>query len=139
MPRYLDLGYYAAQEGIPFTHCWNLLAALQAALKRYDSQQPFAEIVELSNWLRPKLRELGFQILAPDAHASPAVITLVLPEEINSQWVGDQLQAAGFLLSYQSEYLRARNWIQICLMGECSRQGLVALLTELRKVAAVPA
>jgi aspartate aminotransferase-like enzyme len=134
LPRYLDLGYYAAQNGVPFTHSSNLLSALQAALKRYDSQQPFAEIVELSVWLRPKLRELGFDILAPDAHASPAVITLTLPKSISSQKTGDQLQAAGFLLSYQSEYLRDRNWIQICLMGDCSRQSLVALLTELRKV-----
>jgi aspartate aminotransferase-like enzyme len=134
LPRYLDLGYYAAQNGVPFTHSSNLLSTLQAALKRYDSQQPFAEIEELSVWLRPKLRELGFHILAPDAHASPAVITLALPESISSQKTGDQLQAAGFLLSYQSEYLRERNWIQICLMGECSRQSLVALLTELRKV-----
>jgi len=135
LPRYLDLGYYAAQNGVPFTHSSNLLSALQAALKRYDSQQPFAEIEELSVWLRPKLRELGFHILAPDAHASPAVITLALPESISSQKTGDQLQAAGFLLSYQSEYLRERNWIQICLMGDCSRQSLVALLTELRKFA----
>jgi len=134
LPRYLDLGYYAAQNGVPFTHSSNLLSALQTALKRYDSQQPFAEIVELSVWLRPKLRELGFDILAPDAHASPAVITLALPKSINSQNTGDQLQAAGFLLSYQSAYLRDRNWIQICLMGDCSRQSLVALLTELRKV-----
>jgi aspartate aminotransferase-like enzyme len=134
LPRYLDLGYYAAQNGVPFTHSSNLLSALQAALKRYDSHQPFAEIVELSLWLRPRLRELGFDILAPDAHASPAVITLALPKSISSRKTGDQLQAAGFLLSYQSEYLRDRNWIQICLMGDCSRQSLVALLTELRKV-----
>jgi len=134
LPRYLDLGNCAARQGIPFTHSSNLLSALQVALKRYDTHQPFAEIAELSDWVRPKLRELGFQILAPDAHASPAVITLALPGEISSQSIGDQLQAAGFLLSYQSEYLRRRNWIQICLMGDCSRQSLVALLTELRKV-----
>src|SRR6266566_1896791 len=73
LPRYLDLGHYAAQNGIPFTHSSNLLSALQAALKRFDSQQPFAEIIETSNWLRPKLRELGLRILAPEAHASPAV------------------------------------------------------------------
>jgi len=137
LPRYLDLGYYAAQNGVPFTHSSNLLSALQAALKRYDSRQPFAEIAELSVWLRPKLRELGFDILAPDDYASPAVITLALPKSLSSQEIGDQLQAAGFLLSYQSQYLRDRNWVQICLMGDCSRQSLVALLTELRKVKTV--
>ena len=132
LPRYLDLGYYAAEEGIPFTQSSNLLSALLTALKRYDTRQPFAEIGELSAWLRPKLREMGLRILAPDRQSSPAVITLVLPPGQSSEALGDQLQAAGFLLSYQSDYLRRRNWIQICLMGECSRQALVALLTELR-------
>ncbi|HKS35867.1 MAG TPA: aminotransferase V, partial [Verrucomicrobiae bacterium] len=116
----------------------NLLSALQAALKRYDpayAGQPFSEIVELSNWLRPKLRELGFRILAPDPHAAPAVVTLDLPGSLSSRQIGDQLQAAGLLVSYQSEYLRQRNWIQVCMMGECSRQSLVVLLGELRKVA----
>src|SRR5437867_1924660 len=134
LPRYLDLGYYAAQNGVPFTHSSNLLSALQAALKRYDSQQPFAEIAELSAWLRPKLRELSFHILASDAQASPAVITVALRHSSSSLTIVDQLQAAGFLVSYQSEYLRDRTWIQICLMCDCSRQSLVALLTELRKV-----
>ena len=136
LPRYLDLGYYAAEEGIPFTQSSNLLSALLTALKRYDTRQPFAEIGELSAWLRPKLREMGLRILAPDRQSSPAVITLVLPPGQSSEALGDQLQAAGFLLSYQSDYLRRRNWIQICLMGECSRQALVALLTELRRACA---
>src|SRR5262245_57152931 len=34
LPRYLDLGYYAAQQGVPFTTSSNLLYALQTALKR---------------------------------------------------------------------------------------------------------
>src|SRR6185436_18221205 len=28
LPRYLDLGYYAQKNGVPFTHSSNLLAAL---------------------------------------------------------------------------------------------------------------
>lgn len=133
LPRYMDLGFYAAEDGIPFTQSSNLVSALLAALKRYDSGQPFEEVAELSAWLRPKLRDMGLRILAPDGEASPAVITLVLPPGQSSEAVGDQLQAAGFLLSYQSDYLHRRNWIQICLMGECSRQALVALLAELRR------
>src|SRR5439155_9074969 len=122
LPRYLDLGLYAADNGIPFTHSSNLLSALQVALKRYDSPQPFAELAELSNWLRPKLRELGFQFVAPEAQAAPAIVTIALPKGLSSHQLGAQLQAAGFLLSYQSEYLLRRNWIQICLWGECSRE-----------------
>jgi aspartate aminotransferase-like enzyme len=138
LPRYLDLGYYAAHDGVPFTQSSNLLSALLVALRRFDSALPFAETEEMSAWLRPRLRELGYQILAPDGHASPAVLTLVLPEVVNSQALGDTLQSAGFLLSYQSEYLRHRNWIQICLMGDCSRASLLALLRELRRLAPIP-
>ena len=39
-----------------------------------------------------------------------------------------QLQKAGYLLSYRSGYLLKRNWIQVCLMGEVSRQNLDAML-----------
>jgi hypothetical protein len=78
------------------------------------------------------LRELDLRILAPDAHAASSVITLVLSPRQNSLLLGDQLLEAGFLVSYQSAYLRDRNWLQICLMGECSRNALVALLSELK-------
>jgi aspartate aminotransferase-like enzyme len=135
LPRYLDLGYYAANDGVPFTQSSNLLSALLAALKRFETADPFTETAELARWLRPKLRELGFRILAPDELSSPAVMTLVLPEHVRSEQVGNELQGAGMWLSYQSEYLRARNWIQVCLMGDCPRSSLVSLLTELRAFA----
>ncbi len=138
LPRYLDLGHYAANDGVPFTQSSNLLSALLAALKRFESNAPFAETADLASWLRPRLRELGFHILAPDEHASPAVITIVFPESLRSQQVGDELQGAGLWLSYQSEYLRRRNWVQICLMGDCPRSSLVPLLTELRTFAPGP-
>ena len=71
------------------------------------------------------------------------VLTLALPQEISSKTVGWQLQKAGYLLSYRSEYLLKRNWIQICLMGEFSRQHLSSLLSILetfrpRRTAAPP-
>jgi hypothetical protein len=53
---------------------------------------------------------------------------------MNSVKVGNLIKEAGYLLSYNSEYLRRLNWIQICLMGECSREKLVALLNGLRRV-----
>lgn len=135
LPRYLDLGYYASQSGIPFTHSSNLIYALQTALRRTDWNEKFAHIRENCNWLRGRLRELGFGILAPEAHASPAVLSIILPPEVSSKTIGWELQRAGFLLSYKSEYLLKRNWIQICLMGEWIRENLTALpdvLADLR-------
>jgi len=133
LPRYLDLGFYAAQQGIPFTHSSNLLSALQAALRRLNVNESYKTLVELSAQLRVRLADLGYQIVAPSSHASPAVFTLALPAEINSKTVGWQLQKAGYLLSYRSDYLISRNWIQICLMGEFSRQHLDSLLAILAK------
>ena len=139
LPRYLDLGYYAAQQGVPFTTSSNLLYALQTALKRIDWPKKFAEIADVSVRLRGRLRELGFQIVAPDAHAAPAVVSIALPGDIPSKSIGLRLKKAGYLLSYNSAYLLQRNWIQICLMGEWTREhlenlpGLLAALCAERR------
>lgn len=131
LPRYLDLGFYAAQEGIPFTHSSNLLAALHTSLKRMNWEERFGRLSELSGWLKSRLRDMGYSIIAENAGTSPAVVTVALPPELSSRTVGWQLQKAGYLLSYRSEYLLKRNWIQICLMGEFSRNKLDALLAVL--------
>ena len=133
LPRYLDLGFYASSSGVPFTTSSNLLYALQASLQRFQAKAPFDHISTLSIWLRARLREQGLQILAPDPHASPAVITLVLPPSISSEQVGQRLEQSGYLLSYKSEYLLKRNWIQICLMGECSQETMIPLLKLLQE------
>jgi aspartate aminotransferase-like enzyme len=127
LPRYLDLGFYVTQEGVPFTHSSNLVYALLTALQRTCWKDKFAQIAEVSEWLRGRVRKLGFQIVAPDASASPAVVSIVLPPEFSSRNVGWLLQQEGYLLSYKSEYLLKRNWIQICLMGEWSRENVLTL------------
>jgi len=127
VPRYLDLGYYAAQEGIPFTHSSNLVYALLMALQRTSWKDKFAQIADVSHWLRGRVRELGFEIIGAHACTSPAVVTIVLPPEVSSRSVGWLLQQEGYLLSYKSEYLLKRNWIQICLMGEWARENLMTL------------
>ena len=127
LPRYLDLGYCAAQSGIPFTHSSNLLYALQTALRRTCWTEKFDQLAEVARWLRTQLRALGFQIVAADAHASPAVVSIALPPSVSSEKIGWRLYQQGYLLSYKSEYLLQRNWIQICLMGEWSRDNLETL------------
>jgi len=44
------------------------------------------------------------------------------------------IQESGYLVSYNSEYLRRRNWIQICLMGDTAKEKLVSLLNALNRV-----
>ena len=128
LPRYLDLGLYAAMDGIPFTLSSNLVYALSAALDRFDSERWFDEIHQASLWLRERLHAMNFRIVAGDADAAPAVVTLALPGNHSSVRVGECLAGAGFMLNYESEYLRERNWVQICLMSGVVKRDLEALL-----------
>ncbi len=135
LPRYLDLGYYANQNGVPFTFSSNLLHALHAAIRHVDWERRFATVAELGTELRQRLREAGFRLLAPEPVAAPAVVTLVLPPEQPSTELGQRMEENGFLLSYNSEYLRKRNWIQIAVMGECTREKMISLVNVLKRVA----
>ncbi|MCW5553140.1 MAG: aminotransferase class V-fold PLP-dependent enzyme [Verrucomicrobiae bacterium] len=134
LPRYLDLGYYAQQDGLPFTFSSNLLHALHAAVQGVNWEKRFRELSDISGWLRTRLTELGFDLVGHDTRTSPAVTTIALPTELNSLQIGGLLQEAGYLLSYNSDYLRRRNWFQVCLMGECVRDKVVALVNALNRV-----
>lgn len=134
LPRYLDLDFYARQDGIPFTFSSNLLHALRAAVRRVNWEKRFSDIEELSGWLRERLIENGFDLAGNGAAVSPAVITLQLPADIGSVKFGEAMQEAGYLLSFNSEYLRRKNWVQVCLLGECTREKVVALANAMNRL-----
>lgn len=140
LPRYLDLGVYAEDAGVPYTHSSNLLAALEAALEEGVTAERFAVLASLSGMVRARLRALGLPVVGDDAHASPAIVSVALPAERDSVALGECLDAAGFPLSYRSGYLVRRNWVQISLMGAVSAGTVERLLTRLQlEVAASPA
>ena len=134
LPRYLDLGWYAAHEGIAFTHSSNLVHALDTAVRRVNWPQKFTQLAEDSKWLRGRLRQLGLHLITADADAMPGVVTIALPSGKSGAEFAQRLEEAGFLLSFNSDYLRQRNWVQICMMGEYSREKLDGLLDSLAKV-----
>jgi aspartate aminotransferase-like enzyme len=134
LPRYLDLGLCAQEQGIPFTFSSNLLHALHAAVRRLNLERRFEEIAGMSAGLRLHLAEMGFDLVGKDTQTSPAVITIALPPELNSVKIGEAMQEAGYLLSYNSGYLRRKNWIQICLMGECPREKIIPVANALNRV-----
>jgi aspartate aminotransferase-like enzyme len=116
IPRYLDLGVYRANAGIPYTHSSNLVAALRQALLQIPLTR-FDDITHASARLRASLQAAGIAILNPANESSPAVLTLQLPDHIGSVACGDAMVQRGFLLSYRSGYLIKGNLLQICLMG----------------------
>ncbi|MFI5177874.1 MAG: GNAT family N-acetyltransferase [Vicinamibacterales bacterium] len=131
LPRYLDLGYCAEKDGVPFTHSSNLVAALDAALARFDGPAPFARMKELSRWLRSRLCALRIPVLVDDRYASPAVVTIPLCASQPVTAVGEALRAQGLLVAYQSEYLVRRNWLQISVMGQCTEDRLERVVQAL--------
>ena len=134
LPRYIDLGFYTRQSGPPFTFSSNLLHALHAAIKRVNWGKRFIETAEWTAWLRERLIGMGFNLVGNGVLLSPAVITISLPPEMDSRKIGEAMHEVGYLLSYNSEYLRLKNWIQVCLMGECTKEKVVALANALNRV-----
>jgi aspartate aminotransferase-like enzyme len=133
LPRYLDLGLYAANSGIPFTISSNLVYALIAALRRRRTDREFSNLIELSKQIKINLLNMGGQIIGPEAHLSPAVITVALPPGIRSEKLGYNLEKAGYALSYRSQYLLERNWVQICLMGEYPQERITPFMQILQR------
>ncbi|MGH7942373.1 MAG: hypothetical protein ACREFR_15000, partial [Limisphaerales bacterium] len=130
----LDMSFYAGHDGIHFTFSSNLTHALRAAVRRVNWEKRFSDIGELSAWLRERLMENDFRLIGNGAMVSPAVITIQLPEHISSVKFGGAMQEAGYLLSFNSEYLRRKNWVQVCLLGECAREKVLALANALNRV-----
>jgi aspartate aminotransferase-like enzyme len=133
LPRYLDLGWYDEHQGIAFTHSSNLVQALDAAVRQPDWPAKMACVAAVCARLRHRLRDLGFNLVAPDSEATPGVVTIALPPSQNSAHLGQLSHRTGFLLSYNSDYLRQRNWIQICLMGDYCQEKLESLTSWLSK------
>jgi aspartate aminotransferase-like enzyme len=135
LPRYLDLGYYASKQGIPFTHSSNLIGALDAALGRFESDEPFRQLTRLSNLVRPRLRELGWAPLVADALSTPAVVTVALTNGYRAAAIGERLGREGLMIAHHSEYLAARNWFQVSLMGHRSAEPVECLLAAFGRIA----
>ncbi|MGK2859433.1 MAG: aminotransferase class V-fold PLP-dependent enzyme [Thermoanaerobaculia bacterium] len=134
IPRSLDLGLYDANSSVPFTHSSNLLRALRVALERPDWPASFALRAELGAELRARLASMNLRLIGAGATPAPHAVTIELEPKRGSAHVGTALAARGFLVAWESSYLRTRNWLQIALMGEVTRPGMKALLRALRQV-----
>jgi aspartate aminotransferase-like enzyme/GNAT superfamily N-acetyltransferase len=136
LPRYLDLGFWAACDGMPFTHSSNLVGALDVALAEVE-RLPAGRCGDgsLATWLRAELRTAGFSLCATEPHASPIIITVQLPTSARASDVAVALEQRGFLVSHRSDYLAARNWIQFSLMTNPPREDLAGLVSHLCETA----
>jgi aspartate aminotransferase-like enzyme len=112
--------------------------ALHTALWQVTWQERYRALAETSAWLRARLGRLGFDLVGAAAEPSNAVVTIALPDSVNSVTLAAELEKDGYLLSANSQYLKDRNWIQICLMSGPSREQLIAVSTALLQLCADP-
>jgi aspartate aminotransferase-like enzyme len=123
---------------VPFTQSSNLVRALDRALTTTNWPDRFQRVACDSAWLRTKLRQAGLRIVGRDERASPAIVTVALPETLETVAVAAALAARGFVTSTHSQYLLTRNWLQICLMGEVSRRSLEGVAQALVEICGTP-
>ncbi|OIK14513.1 aminotransferase class V-fold PLP-dependent enzyme [Bacillus sp. MUM 13] len=133
LPRYLDLGLYQEKDSVPFTHSSNLVKALKASLHTIN----ITEKKRLSDFARNHLQSAGLEVLG-NADYSPGIITIAIPSYLSSREVGDRLSEKGILLSYESEYLLKKNWVQAAFMGEQTREAALRMVTELKQLCCNP-
>lgn len=135
IPRYLDLQLYKRKEGIPFTSSSNLVSALKTALGLIlDDVERFDKIKSQTNWVRKKLLQSKLPVLVTGKYASPIISTIVLPKRVNSCSIGNKLKDRGFLVHYNNDYLKKRNWIQIASMYIYSYRDLMPMFNVFKSI-----
>jgi aspartate aminotransferase-like enzyme len=134
IPRYLDIGYYEAENGIPFTVSSNMVYSLSTAMEGIIGDADlYAKIVRNSIWLRDRLEDFGYSIINQKENSSPSVLTVKLPSTIKSQDLGRYLERNNCFISYRSRYLLQRNWIQCYITGNTSIESLNVFAEILEK------
>lgn len=129
LPRYLDLGTYAAARGIPYTQSSNLVSALDTALLTFEHPaEVFAAISNRARKVRNAVEQAGLTILASEKYAADAIVTIALPKGLSAMQLGDNLFLNGFNVHYESAYLRERNWLQISCMNNVAEKELNRML-----------
>jgi aspartate aminotransferase-like enzyme/ribosomal protein S18 acetylase RimI-like enzyme len=130
VPRYMDLKHYADSKGVPFSGSSPLLEALAATLARHPSGLSTTRHA-MGQYLVLRLKELKLPLVLADETRSPGIFTVQLPAQVSSRQLGDALMAQGLECNYATHYLLKRNWLQICLMGEVTLQGLEFLCDQI--------
>lgn len=143
LPGYLDLGHWATHDSAAHTHPSNLVAALAVAVRQATAERR-ARIAANGTWLRQALRARGYAVVAPEAAACPALVTLAIAPASQAALLGEELERRGFWLNFRSAHLQQRGWIQAALLGDPPRAELERFLHALhvvdpRPVTAAPA
>ncbi|WHY76979.1 aminotransferase class V-fold PLP-dependent enzyme [Neobacillus sp. WH10] len=133
IPKYIDLGVYMVKDSIPFSHSSNFIEALLVAVESI-TPETYRKISETHQWLRNNLKHFGYHLITSNKNNSPMILTIELPKAVSSYEIGKVLHYNGYLLHFESEYLRQRNWMQIACIGDYSTATLETMTNLLYQV-----
>lgn len=132
LPAYMDIGMYEENESIPYSHSWNLINALQEALKRFEDEKAFVKIKETYDYMEEAITSIGLKLVSPKEYAAPIILTIQLNGGLSSKAVGDALALQGYIVHYESAYLRKNNWIQIACLNHYKERDMKRMLNCLQ-------
>jgi aspartate aminotransferase-like enzyme len=135
VPSYFDLVAALSSEGPCYTFPSPTLAALETALKEYDTPEKanatFAAYRELGARVRQELRKLGLMPLTAEDCACPVVTTFAPPGEEASETFVKRCRSWGYDIGGESGYLSRRRLVQIATMGAVRWEMFCDLFTHL--------
>ncbi|MBM3906656.1 MAG: aminotransferase class V-fold PLP-dependent enzyme [Gemmatimonadetes bacterium] len=134
LPRYLDLARYLDGDGVPYTQSSLLVGALATAVSSTDWPARYAAIARADRVLRERMEAGGHLPLVRGPDASPAVATWQAGSARDTSELAARLLNAGFALSWESGYLRARQWMQTAFMGAFEEDAVAPMAEHLARV-----
>jgi len=69
-------------------------------------------------FLRKICKNNGIRLSSSENHSNPRMLSLDLPNTINSITLGEKLRKAGFNTGFESTHLKRKNRLQICFFGD---------------------
>jgi aspartate aminotransferase-like enzyme len=112
-PLYFDLGYYLRKGYIPFTISSNFINALSYSISQKATGDQYLLIDKYGLRFFDIFRSYH---LVPYSSRCSKVFTIVLPDGIFGLFV-KEMEEKNISLSYKSDYLKSRSWIQLALFG----------------------
>ena len=131
-PVYFDLSHYSRKGGVPFTISSNLVRALSVSIEQKLKDDQFSLVQEYGKQLFSVLDDYGW---VPFSSSDTRVYTIVMPKTSKQLFIKN-IEQRKLLLSYESDYLKARNWMQLATFGYYKEVQLKHVLSTLRNMEA---
>ncbi|OOG89923.1 hypothetical protein BTH41_04367 [Bacillus mycoides] len=119
---------YEENGSVSYSQSWNLIYALQEALKKFEDEDEYKKIYQTYAFMEEAVTDMGLQLVSPKEHASFIILTIVLDKKLSSKKVGDSLALQGFITHYESTYLQQNNWIQMACLNHYKEREMKKML-----------